>query len=98
MYEEDFEGFTEDMPKKKKKKEKKEKKAKKARIRPTPNIIKIESKRIGYKAWFTNKLDMDKRLKSHHFDQIKLFMKGLGLGSYEPINKYENGLKAYFGE
>ncbi len=98
MYEEDFEEITEEMPKKKKKKDKKDKKERKVRVRPTPNIIKIESKRIGYKAWFTNKLDVDKRIKAHHFDQIKLFMKGLGLCSYEPVSKYENGLKAYFGE
>ncbi len=63
-----------------------------------PNIVMNDAEQISFKAWFLNKLHSDKRLKKHHFEQLKLFMRGLGLKDIDSAKKYENALKIYFGK
>ena len=57
------------------------------------NIVKIT-----FKAWFVNKLDLDKRIKPHHFEQLQAYMAGRGLSEKESAAAYEHGLRAYFGD
>ena len=68
------------------------------RAKPQRNeLVPQAEAQITFKAWFTNKLDQDSRIKPHHFDQLRLFMMGLGLKEAEGAPSYEHGLKAYFG-
>jgi hypothetical protein len=52
---------------------------------------------IPFKAWFIAKMNLDDRLKAHHAEAIKAYMKNLGLGDHEPAWKYNAGLSQYFG-
>jgi hypothetical protein len=54
--------------------------------------------KISLKAWFTNLLNSEPRLKAHHFEVIKAYFYGLGLSDYEEVHKYEKALKLYFGK
>ena len=71
----------------------------KKRVRPPRNLISAESKQlINFKAWFTNLIDRDRRFKEHHYDQIRLYMQGLGLGETDEAYKFERAIKGYFGD
>ena len=84
--------------KKKKKSAKKSESVKKIkRVRPARNTVEMVST-VKFTAWFTNKIENDKRLKPHHYDQVLAYMKGAGLKEREPASKYEWVLKQYFGE
>ena len=52
---------------------------------------------VNFKAWFVNMLNKDARIKEHHYDQLRLYMKGLGLKDLEPSWKFEMGLRQYYG-
>lgn len=69
------------------------------RVRAQRNeLVPQSGSMVSFKAWFTNKLDQDSRIKPHHFDQLRLYMSGLGLGENESQSRYENGLRSYFGD
>ena len=53
--------------------------------------------RLSFKAWFVNLLDQDSRVKAHHYEQLRLFMAGLGISENETASRYESGLRSYFG-
>lgn len=88
-------------------KEKKEQKSikklkskfKKRKKTPIRNLTpSYDKKLISFKAWFSNMLNIDKRIKSHHKTTIMIYMKGLGLGEHESKERYESALRTYFGE
>lgn len=75
----------------------KKRKAKKKRI--TRNALgEAPGSHSSFKSWFTNKLEQDKRLKPHHMETIKIYLKGLGIQEGSGAVQYEKGLKRYFGE
>jgi len=76
---------------------KKEKKPKK-RVRPKRNIIGSKKAVTSFKAWFTNALDKDSRIKPHHFTQLLIYMQGIGIRERDTIERFESGLKTFFGE
>lgn len=70
----------------------------KKRVRTPRNDISSPSKGlINFKAWFVNLMAKDRRLKEYHYEQLKLYMGGLGLTETEEVSKYEQALKGYFG-
>jgi hypothetical protein len=54
--------------------------------------------KVQFKSWFINLLSSDPRIKQHHFEQIGLFVRGLGLSEIEEPARYAKALKTYFGE
>lgn len=69
------------------------------RERPKRNVLSVPSnKHVTFKAWFINKMDKEKRIREYHFDQIRLYMVGLGLHETEEAHKYDLALKRYFGD
>lgn len=83
-------GMKEEAPKPKKKAAK--------RVRTPRNDLSSPSKgSINFKAWFVNMMSRDRRLKEYHYEQLRIYMSGLGLTETEEVSKYENALKSYFG-
>jgi hypothetical protein len=88
-------------PKKTKKKAKKEVpkfEPKPKRKRAPRNDMADSTKAMSFTAWFTNKLNSDKRVREYHHDQLLAYMRGIGLSENEPTTKFETGLRQYFGE
>lgn len=56
---------------------------------PEPTVV--------FKAWYTMKMGADVRLKPHHLEPLRLYMRGLGLSENEPAKRFESGLSQYFG-
>jgi hypothetical protein len=67
------------------------------RVRTPRNDLVEREAVVNFKAWFVNMLGKDKRLKEHHYEQLRLYMKGLGLKDLEPSWKFEMGLRQYYG-
>jgi hypothetical protein len=57
-----------------------------------------DGSQITFRAWFVNRLATEPRLKEHHYDQIRFFMKGLGIGEVASSKMYERGLCVFFGD
>ena len=51
-----------------------------------------------FKSWFIGLLNNDTRIKPHHFESLRIFFKGLGIGENETKEVFEKGLRVYFGE
>lgn len=68
------------------------------RVRNPRNDLKVQETTMNFKAWFVNELTHDKRLKEHHYEQLKMFMTSMGLKETEAAWKYKAGLKTYFGD
>jgi hypothetical protein len=54
--------------------------------------------KLSFKGWFIKKLTQDERLREHHFDVLRVYFKSIGLQDMETPDRFEAGLKAYFGE
>jgi len=60
------------------------------------NEVAVEAK-IKFSTWFVVKTQDDARLKAHHLDTLKAYVRSQGLSLEEPARRYEAALRSYFG-
>lgn len=60
------------------------------------NEVRVEPK-IKFSTWFACRVHEDPRVKPHHSDALRAYLKGQGLSDQEPQWRYDAALRAYFG-